>query len=79
MKRLDKYKLTEKFLSDENETFAFSFTNSTNGGFHEGILLHFYEQEWAKEISVMLDDSEVRRMRDFLLKLYPITDKQFTK
>ncbi len=79
MKRIDKYKVHEKFVGDEGETLSVTYSNSTNGGFHEGVSLRFHEQEWANGISVFIDAGEARRLRDLLLKLYPVTDKQSTK
>jgi len=79
MKRIDKYRSIEKFTGDEGETLELTYTNNiSDHNYHEGVRLHFYEQEWANEISVLLEDREAKRMRDFLLKLYPLTDKQST-
>ena len=73
MKRIDKYKISEVFQGEESEILRITYTNRTNGGFHEGVDLHFYESEYVSEVSVFLDDMESIRLRDLLLKLYPIS------
>lgn len=78
MKRIDKYKTHEKFQGDNGETLGISYSNSTSGGYHEGVEIHFHEQAFKDEVSVFIEDQEAKRFRDLLLKLYPVTDKQMT-
>ncbi len=78
MKRIDKFKVSEKFLGEDGETLTVSYDNSTNRGYREGVSLHFHEDGYTNEISVFIDGHECRSLRDLLLKLYPVTDIQFT-
>lgn len=57
---------------DPSDTFKVSYTNMGEP-FREGISIGIENEDFSKELTVMLGDGEAIRLRDFLNKMYPGT------
>lgn len=55
---------------DPTDTFKVRYNNEGEP-FREGILIGVENQDFQKEVTVMLEKREARRLRDFLAKMYP--------
>lgn len=55
---------------DPSDTFKVSYTNMGEP-FREGISIDIENEEFSKEVVVMLEDHEAKALRDFLNKMYP--------
>ncbi len=77
--KIDKFKVRKLFKAEDGETLEVSYSNRTDGGYHEGVEMHFQDDDGGKSIGLFFDSRECKELRDTLLKLYPVTDKQFTK
>jgi len=58
---------------DPDDSFCVSYTNMGEP-FRQGIRIGIENQEYRKEVTVMLKDYEAKQLRDLLLKHYPISD-----
>lgn len=56
---------------DADDTFTVSYTNMGEP-FREGIEIGIANEFYDKSVTVMLEDSEARQLRDVLLKHYPL-------
>ncbi len=56
---------------DPSDKFIVRYTNMGEP-FREGINIGISNDEFDKDLTVMLGDSEAKKMRDVLLKLYPV-------
>lgn len=57
---------------DPSDTFIVRYTNMGEP-FREGVDIGISNDEFDKDLMVMLDDSEAKQLRDVLLKLYPVS------
>ena len=55
---------------DDEDTFLVQRTNQGEP-FREGVLIGIENLEFQKELTVMLEDREAKKLRDFLNKMYP--------
>ena len=55
---------------DHEDTFLVQRTNQGEP-FREGVLIGIENLEFQKELTVMLEDREAKKLRDFLNKMYP--------
>lgn len=71
--KIDKFKVRHLFKAEDGETLEVSYSNRTNGGYHEGIEMYFQDDNCGKYIGLFFSADECRDLRDTLLKLYPVT------
>jgi len=56
---------------DSSDTFIARYTNMGDP-FREGILIGVENEDFNKEVTVMLQDYEAKKLRDLLIKHYPV-------
>ncbi len=56
---------------DPSDTFIVRYTNMGEP-YRQGINIGVSNEEFDKDVVVMLEDCEARKLRDVLLKLYPL-------
>lgn len=56
---------------DENDKFVAHYTNMGEP-FRQGINIGVANNDYDKEVTVMLEDYEAKQLRDLLLKHYPL-------
>lgn len=72
MPRTERSKATMRLRCDDpSDSFIVRYTNEGEP-FREGIQIGIENEDFKKEVTVMLEDSEARRLRDFLIEHYPI-------
>ncbi|MDB4726122.1 hypothetical protein OAF54_01705 [bacterium] len=59
---------------DPSDRFCVRYTNQGEP-FRAGILIGIENQEFSKDVTVMLEDREAKKLRDLLLKHYPLNTK----
>ena len=59
---------------DPEDTFTVGYTNMGEP-YREGISIGISNDEWSKDVTVMLEDSEAKQLRDLLLQHYPLPVK----
>ena len=58
---------------DEGDVFAVYYTNRGDP-YRQGIEIGIQNNDFKKDVSVMLEDNEVRQLRDILIELCPLQE-----
>ena len=67
----DTIKKLELLCDDESDSFVIQYTNMGEP-YREGIEIGVKNNDLDKEVIVMLKDNEAKKVRDLLIKLYPM-------
>jgi len=69
--KVDKYKTRLRLKSEEGDSLTVQYDNRGDP-YTEGVVLEVHTAYNGKDTSVYLEGSEVKELRDLLLKLYPV-------